>query len=265
MTVRGGTADLAMVSLILREESEYRLPRLPAGPDKVIARRVAREIRPGETAIFGFGASSDAVLALAEDGGLDDAHRFTTEHGSFGGAVMSGWQFSANYGPEALLDGPSQFDFIDGGGCPLAALAFAQIDAAGNVNVSRFGAANPGAGGFTDIAGSARRLVFAGTLTTAGLEASCTGGRLTIAREGRIRKFVPEVEQVTYRAGDGVRRGQSALVVTERAVFDLTADGLVLVELAPGADLRRDVLDQMGVPVRIADRVVPMDPALFGP
>ncbi|MGW2157931.1 CoA-transferase [Nonomuraea sp. NPDC001699] len=246
-----------------------RVPRLPSGPDKVIARRVAREVRPGETAIFGFGASSDAVLAMAEDGLLDDGrlseHLFTTEHGSFGGIVMSGWQFSANYSPRALLDGPSQFDFIDGGGCPFAALAFAQIDAEGNVNVSRFGAANPGAGGFVDIAHNARRLVFAGTLTTDGLRVSCTDGELRVLAEGRVRKLVARAGHVTYRLGEGVRRGQWARLVTERAVFDVVPGGLELVELAPGVDLRRDVLDQIGFPVRLSPSLVPMDPALFRP
>ena len=246
-----------------------RLPRLPAGADKIIARRVARELRPGETSIFGFGASSDAVLALAEDGGLGDggpgAHRFTTEHGSFGGVVMSGWQFSANYAPEALLDGAAQFDFIDGGGCPFAALAFAQIDAACNVNVNRFGSAAPGAGGFIDIADSARRLVFAGTLTTGGLEVACEGGELNILREGTIDKFVAESDHITYRIGEGVRRGQQARIITERAVFDVTPDGLELIEVAPGIDLRRDVLDRIGFPVRRSGELTAMDPELFRP
>lgn len=245
------------------------LPRLPAGPEKVIARRVAREVRPGETAIFGFGASSDTVLAMAEDGMLDGDRRydyaFTTEHGSFGGVVMSGWQFSANYCPEALLDGPSQFDFIDGGGCPLAVLAFAQWDAAGNVNVSRFGAANPGAGGFTDIATNARRLVFAGTLTTGELSVTCSDGRLQVVGEGRTAKFVPAVDHVTYPVLAGVRRGQQAMVVTERAVFELTPDGLVVTEVAPGIDVRRDLVDRVGFPIRFAEDVAVMDEALFRP
>lgn len=246
-----------------------RLPRLPAGPEKVVARRVAQEIRAGETSIFGFGGSSDAVLAMAEDGGLDDGrlndYVFTTEHGSFGGAVMSGWQFSANYAPDALLDGSSQFDFIDGGGCSFAALAFAQIDADGNVNVSRFGTANPGAGGFIDIAANSARLVFAGTLTTNGLDVDCVHGELRILREGSVSKFVPEVDHVTYRIGEGVRAGQEARVITERAVFEVTPDGLILIEVAPGIDMRRDVLDRIGFPVRLAEEITVMDAGLFRP
>jgi len=246
-----------------------QLPRLPPGPFKVIARRVAQEVRRGETAIFGFGAPADVVLAMAEDGMLDngrfDDYVFTTEHGPFGGAVMGGWQFSANFSPKALLDGAYQFDFINGGGCEFAALAFAQIDAAGNVNVTRFGSAIAGGGGFTDIAHNARRLVFAGTLTADGLNVECEHGELTVLREGRVRKLVPATDSVTYRAGDGVRRGQEARVITERAVFDLTADGLVLIEIAPGTDLHRDVLGQIDFPVRVADDLAMMSPDLFRP
>jgi propionate CoA-transferase len=250
-------------------DAVQRLPRLPAGADKVIARRVAQEIRAGETTILGFGGSSDAILAMAEDGGLDDGrvhdYVLTTEHGPFGGVVMNGWQFSANYSPEALLDGASQFDFIHGGGCDFAVLAFAQIDGNGNVNVSRFGAANPGGGGFTDIAESVRRLVLAGTFTTQGLEVSSVDGRLSVRQEGRIAKFVPAVELITYRAGAGVRRGQQARIITERAVFDITADGIVLVEIAPGIDLQRDVLALIGFPVALATNLRTMDPTLFRP
>ncbi|MCW2569454.1 MAG: coenzyme transferase [Mycobacterium sp.] len=247
-----------------------KLPRLPYGADKIVARRVAQEIPTGEVAIFGFGASSDAVLALAEDGALDDGrladYIFTTEHGPFGGAVMSGWQFSANYSPEALLDGAYMFDFIDGGGCPFTALAFAQIDETGNVNVSRFGNANPGAGGFTDIAHNARRLVFAGTLTTGGLDVDGEGGTLNIRREGKVPKFVKNVDHITYRIADGVRdRGQQARIITERAVFDVTADGLLLIEVAPGIDVRRDVLDHIGFEVRVSDQLTTMDAALLRP
>lgn len=250
-------------------DAVQRLPRLPAGADKVIARRVAQELRVGETTILGFGGSSDAILVMAEDGGLDEGRMhdyvLTTEHGPFGGVVMNGWQFSANYSPEALLDGASQFDFIHGGGCDFAVLAFAQIDADGNVNVSRFGEANPGGGGFTDIAESVRRLVFAGTFTTQGLQVSSENGRLSVLREGTVTKFVPEVELITYRAGAGVRCGQQARIVTERAVFDITADGIVLIEIAPGIDLHRDLLELMGFPVVLADDLRTMDAALFRP
>jgi propionate CoA-transferase len=107
--------------------------------------------------------------------------------------------------------------------------------------------------------------VFAGTLTADGLIVECEHGGLTIVREGRVKKFVPETEAVTYRAGDGVRRGQVARVITERAVFDLTADGLVLIEVAPGIDPHRDVLEQVGLPVRIADELTTMAPDLFRP
>ena len=245
------------------------LPRPEMSPDKIIARRAAREMRKRELSIFGFGAAADIPLVMAEEGLLDgaegDEYWFTTEHGSYGGVVMSGWQFSANINPTAIMDGIYQFDVIDGGLCRFAALAFAQFDADGIVNVSKFGNANPGAGGFIDIAENARRLVFTGTFTTGGLEVAIEDGRLSILNDGKISKFVQQAESVTYRVRDGVRdRGQEARIVTERAVFDVTAEGLVLSEIAPGVDVRAHVLDRMDyAPIRIADPLPKMDKSLF--
>lgn len=246
-----------------------RLPRMPFGADKIVAWRAAQEMRQHELSILGFGASSDMPLVMAETGQLTAENArdwwFTTEHGSYGGVVMSGWQFSANLNPEALMDGVTQFDLIDGGLCPFTALAFAEFDAAGVVNVSRFGTANPGAGGFIDIAHNARRLVFCGTFTTGGLDVRVDDGLLRIVREGRQRKFVRTAAHVTYRVMQGVaERGQDACIVTERAVFHVGADGLTLVEIAPGIDLERDILAQMDfAPVRIAAELKRMDLAFF--
>ena len=248
-----------------------RLPKIPFGVDKVIARRAARQVRPGEVCIFGFGASGDVPLILAEEGRLDGEglydYHFTTEHGPHGGVLLREWQFSANYNPEAFVDCASHFDFIDGGGCRFASLAFAEFDPQGNVNVSRFGSYVPGAGGFIDIAHNARTLVFTGTFTGGGPSLELGDGQCRVAREGKFRKFVKKVREITYPVLRGVReRGQKALIVTERAVFDIAPEGLVLTEIAPGVDLRRDVLGQMEfAPARILDPLPRMDSALFRP
>jgi propionate CoA-transferase len=245
-----------------------QLPPIPMSADKIVALRAAKEVRRRELSIFGFGAAADVPLVMAEQGLFKNGelkdYWFTTEHGSYGGIVMSGWQFSANLNPDAILDGVYQFDAIDGGLCRFAALAFAQFDRSGRVNVSRFGIANPGAGGFIDIAQSAQRLVFTGTFTTGGLEVAFEGGNMRIVKEGKVRKFAEQVEHITYSVIDGVKRGQSAKLITERAVFDVVPEGLVLTEVAPGIDVRRDVLDQMEfAPWKVADDLKAMDAAFF--
>jgi len=248
-----------------------KLSAPPFSVDRIIANRIVPEVRPNELSIFGFGAATDVPLVMAEQGIFDSETvrdwPGTTEHGSYGGIVMPGWQFSANMNPDAILDGVTQFDAIDGGLCPFTALSFAEFDANSVVNVSKFGSANPGAGGFIDIAQNAQRLIFAGTFTTGGLRANVEDGRLVIEREGKVRKFVKEAASITYRVADGVRnRAQAAMIVTERAVFNVTADGLELIEIAPGIDLQRDVLDLMDFPpVRIADPLPRMDTAHFVP
>jgi propionate CoA-transferase len=131
--------------------------------------------------------------------------------------------------------------------------------------VSKFGSFNPGAGGFIDIAHNARQLLFAGTFTTAGLQIDTDQTGLKIIKEGKVRKFVNTAEQITYPVRNGVmNRGQRAKIITERAVFEVTAEGLVLTEVAKGVDVRKHILEQMEfAPARIVDRPKTMDDVLF--
>jgi propionate CoA-transferase len=71
------------------------------------------------------------------------------------------------------------------------------------------------------------------------------------------------VQQLTFSGRFARERGQAVMYVTERAVFRLVADGIELVEVAPGIDLRRDVLDRIGFEIRVAEPVGAMDPRLF--
>lgn len=244
------------------------LPKLPFGPDKIIARRAYMEVPKRTLTILGFGAASDMPLVMVEDDVLNQQsisdYWFTTEHGSYGGVVMTGWQFSANMWPEGLLDGVTQFDAIDGGLCKCTALSFAEFDQAGNVNVSKFGSANPGAGGFIDIAHNAKKLIFAGTFTTGGLRVSFDGNALRIDNEGKSKKFVKQAGHITYPVKQGVLdRGQQAMLITERAVFNVTVDGLELIEIAPGINLQKDVLDQMGFVPKVSPVLKTMESWIF--
>jgi propionate CoA-transferase len=110
-----------------------------------------------------------------------------------------------------------------------------------------------------------RELLFAGTFTTAGLQIEAGAGGLNILKEGKVRKFVNNAEQITYPVGHGViNRAQRAQIITERAVFEVAAEGLVLTEIAKGVDMRRDILEQMEfAPARIVDQPKIMDAALF--
>lgn len=244
------------------------LPRLPFSENKIIGRRAYQALPKRVLTILGFGAASSMPLIMAEDGVLTDEtvsdYWCTTEHGSYGGVVMSGWQFSANMWPESVIDGVTQFDVINGGLCECAALSFAEFDAEGIVNVSKFAGANPGSGGFIDIAQSARSLIFAGTFTTGGLKTAVIDGELKILKEGAHRKFVKKAGHRTYGVLNGVQhRGQSAIIVTERAVFNVTVDGLELIEIAPGIDIDRDILAHMEFMPLISPKLKKFDPYIF--
>jgi propionate CoA-transferase len=246
---------------------EYRIPLsemppLEFGPRKWVARRAAMELRPGAIVNLGFGIA-DGVANIAAEEGIIGRFTFCIEQGLIGGIPAKGDIFGACLNPDAVIDAPSQFDFFHGGGLDMAFLGMAQADAKGNLNVSRFGESVTGAGGFVDISQNTRKVTFCGTFTAGGAHIACENGNLRIVKEGKFKKFIPRVEQITFNADVARDRGQEILYVTERAVFALRPEGFTLTEIAPGIDPRKDILGQMEFRPPIAEPLRVMDRRIF--
>jgi propionate CoA-transferase len=254
------TANSAAFSGQLRVPLD-RIEPLPLDERKIIARRAALELPPGGVVNLGIGMPEGVAAVAAEEKVLRYV-TLTAEPGIIGGMPQSGLNFGAALNPEAVIQQSQQFDFYDGGGLDLACLGMAQADTEGNVNVSRFGPKLAGAGGFINISQNARKLVFAGTFTAGGLEIAVTDGQVRIVREGRAKKFIRQVEQITFSGGYAGEIGQSVFYVTERCVLRRTPDGVELVEVAPGIDIERDILAQMEFRPIIRTPGV-MDPRIF--
>jgi propionate CoA-transferase len=246
-------------------EPDAAIGRLPLDIRKVIARRGAMELFPGAVVNLGFGVSNGIASVAAEEGFWREL-TLTVEQGIIGGVPAGGKDAGAGVNYDMMADQPYQFDFYDGGGLDLAFLSFAEVDRAGNVNVSRYGGSINGPGGFINISQGARKVVFSGTLTTGGLEVAPDGeGGLVLTRDGRTGKWVPAVQQLTFNGRYGCERGQEVMYVTDRAVFRLAEQGIELIEVAPGIDVHRDVLERIGFEVRVAEPLRSMDARLFRP
>ena len=230
---------------------------------KIIARRAALELPPGGVVNLGIGMPEGVAAVAAEEKVLKYL-TLTAEPGIIGGIPQSGLDFGAALNPEAVIQQNQQFDFYDGGGLDLACLGMAQADGQGNVNVSRFGRRLAGAGGFINITQNARKLVFAGTFTAGGLKIAADGGQLRVIREGKSKKFIRRVEQITFSGEYTADVGQPVFYVTERCVFRRGPDGVELVEVAPEIDIERDILAHMEFQPLVRDPRL-MDPRIFRP
>ena len=233
--------------------TEMREPYIELGTRKVILRRASQFLLQGDVISIGFGINNELSNLLIEEG-VNDLVQPNIDTGVYGGLISSGKQFGMNYNLSARMRHDMTWDFIYNGGVDIAFLSFAQVDAKGNVNVSKFGNKMNGCGGFIDISQTVKTIVFSGSLVVGG-QLNYAPHKVSVEQEGHIPKFINEIDNIDFNVENAFALDQDVYFVTERAVFELTQQGLKLIEIAPGLDLERDILASMDFKPMIAEHL----------
>lgn len=222
----------------LKVELPARLER------RIIARRAALELEAGASTNFGFGIPGGIFGVIAEQQ-RNNEFWMSVEQGVHNGRMLDDRLFGAAQNADAILPSIEQFDYYSGGGIDITFLGMGEADREGNVNVSHLGGSLIGPGGFMEIAQNAKKVVFCGTFDAVGSQVEWCNGKLVVTRPGKVQKLVERVERITFSAAYARQQQQIVLYITERAVFRLDAEGVRLVEIAPGIEVERDILPFM--------------------
>lgn len=245
------------------------LPKIMLNERKIIARRIALEMvklvnRKGGPILANLGIGIPAMVTnVAAEEGISDYIVTTIESGPWGGLALMGEDFGVSIGPFAIIPMPDMFANYEGGIIDAASLGFMQVDGQGNVNPSMLPGRMPGPGGFPVIAAGSPRVFFGGGFTAGKKKIEVREGKLIILEDGAIKKFVKQVYKVVFNGKVALEEGKEIMYITERAVFRLTREGLVLEEVAPGVDLDRDVLEKMEFKPILPSRIEEMDRRIF--
>lgn len=231
-------------------------------PMKVMARRITSEINKGDVVNVGYGLASKVSNIFSQAEMIQDIH-LSTDLGTIGGLPTSDLYYGTSLNADAVLRTRDMFSLYVGGGLDVAILGFGQFDQSGNMNTSKLGGRLMGPGGMMDIAYGAKKVIFVGTFTV-GVDLSIKDNKLHIEEEGKPIKFGKQVEYITYNAQEELKRGKEIKVITDRAIFDILPEtGLQLIEVAPGVDMQKDVLDLLPFDVSVSENVKEMDSELF--
>lgn len=224
---------------------------------ELIARRAAKELSDGAIVNLGIGIP-EMIPQAASDMGLNMKYTLTVEGGVIGGTPAPSFDFGCAVNPEMIQDMALQFDLYDSGCLDATFVGAMQIDANGNVNVSKTGNRVIGVGGFTNLTQSAKKVVYCFPFTAGGLEIDISDSGLKVVKEGKYRKFCSYIDQVSASGEYALKAGQEVLYVTERCVFRLVQGGIMLTEIAKGISLEEDILANMDFMPLIADNLKEM-------
>ncbi len=223
---------------------------------RLAADTLATQVRKGSRVSIGTGLPEDLPRIVFEHGRVGDM-TFLVESGALGGIPAPGVFFGTAFGPDAIVS-PANLFKLSYRRLDATCLGALQVDAKGNVNVSKRGdgvRGYVGPGGFIDFAEAAQTIVFVCSWMVRG-EMAVDNGIVRIVTRG-APKFVDRVDEVTFNGPRALKAGKRVFYATPVGLFRLTTRGIELARVMPGIDVYRDIIDFTPMPVALpgGDRV----------
>ncbi|MCC8079447.1 MAG: hypothetical protein LIO57_05225 [Oscillospiraceae bacterium] len=216
-----------------------------------IAKRAFHELKPDMIVNIGIGIPELIAEEVLDHGLTDDIH-LSVESGHTGGFPLGGRAFGVSIGPDTMMDMARQFDFYEGGGLDMCFIGALEVEKSGNVNGHYTKGKLSGIGGFANISQATKKVAFCFTFTAKGLRGTFDGEKVTIEHEGSIPKVVEKVQTFGFSVVNARENNQDIMYITERCVFRLGPNGIILTEIAPGIDLQTQILDVLGFDIEVS-------------
>ncbi|VTO17467.1 bifunctional putative acetyl-CoA:acetoacetyl-CoA transferase: alpha subunit/beta subunit [Klebsiella variicola] len=175
----------------------------------------------------------------------------SVEQGVHNGMMLDDALFGCARNADAILPSLDQFEFYSGGGIDITFLGMGEMDQRGNVNVSHINGNLIGPGGFWRSPRTPAKWCSAALSTPKVAKLTLLQTACISRSPDKFPNWSPMWKRSPSAPITPARADKRYCISPNARVFQLTAEGVELIEVAPGVNIERDILPYMAFPAII--------------